>query len=95
MDSLNESETEPLRVNTRKGEERREGRGEKSGKLVCVYTIEREKIERFEEIVRVKDAGIEKIAGKTRKFRSKTAPRMIVLSTKRRNDDKQGVISHR
>ena len=62
---------------------------------MCVYTIEREKIEKFREIVRIKDAEIEKIAGKTRKFRPKTAPRMTVLSTKRRNDDKQGVISHR
>ena len=66
MDSLNESETEPLRVNTRKGKEE-----ERSQVNSCVYTIEREKMEKCKEIVRLKDVEIEKIAGKTRKFRPK------------------------
>ena len=44
MDSLNESETEPLRVNTRKG--KKEGKEEERSQVnSCVYTIEREKIE--------------------------------------------------
>ena len=52
MDSLNESETEPLRVNTRKG--KKEGKEEERSQVnSCVYTIEREKIEKFRNSMRI------------------------------------------